>query len=74
MTQFIVICNNEDKVVDQRMIKIQRLMNDNQSKNIYIDIRKPKEPITDITVKFWNADGNKMITIGQLKVESFDEE
>lgn len=73
MTQFIVRFKNEDEVVKERMIRIQRLMNASQRKSVFIDVKKPVVPFTEVEIHFWNANGKKAVYIGNLKVEVFNE-
>lgn len=73
MTQFIVELKNKDEVVSHQMFRVQRLMNDNQTKRLYLDIRKPKKLYTDLLIKAWNAQGHKSVDIKNFSVEIFDE-
>ena len=73
MTQLIVRYKNKDVVVKERMIRLQRHLDDNQLKRMYLDVQKPKEPITDIELLFWNAEGQKETSISNIQIEVFDE-
>ncbi len=73
MTQFIVKFTNKGREVKQNMIRVQRLMHESQTKNIYIDTRTPDEAFEEISVQFWNAEGSKIILIDNLKIEAFNE-
>lgn len=73
MTQFVVKFKNKDKVVQQRMMRIQRMLNDNQTKRIHFDLPFPDKLCTDIDVNFWNAEGHKSVKISNVKVELFRE-
>ncbi|WP_235298259.1 hypothetical protein [Portibacter marinus] len=73
MTQFIVEVYHQDQKIGNYMIRVQRHMNDQESKKLYIDIPNLKKPISELQVKFWNAGGHKRIEINNLKVEIFDE-
>ena len=74
MTQFIVRLSNNGTEVKNRMIRVQRLLNDNEQNRIYFDIKNPKRPLTAAQISIWNADGNKEILIKNLTIELFDEE
>lgn len=74
MTQFVVEIKNQSEVNDKKMIRIQRHIHDGQSKNIFLDIRKPNRDFTALEVKFWNAGGQKQIILENLLVETFEEE
>ena len=73
MAQFIVKYLDEDDVVKAEMIRIYRLLNDNEEKTIFIDVKKPREVFDRISIVFWNADGDKEVLIKNLEVEVFDE-
>lgn len=73
MTQFIVKYTNHGKLVKEKMIRVQRLMNDNQTKNIFLDSKLPDQPFDEISVQFWNAEGSKILLIDNLKIETFNE-
>ena len=73
MTQFMVKFYNVDEQVQHSIIRIQRHMNDNQTKELYLDIARPTEHFTDMYIEFWNGDGNKQIEISNITVEAFDE-
>lgn len=72
-TQFIVDFNNGAESVQNLMIRLQRHMNDNDNKRLYMDIRRPKKPFDTIQVKFWNGESEKPIIISDLQIETFDE-
>jgi len=72
MTQMIVKAKDkEEKIIKTNLIRIQRFLNDGQSKNIYLDFSLPKGS-TELSILFWNADGPKPIGIDNVIVEVFD--
>ncbi len=73
MTQMIVILKNHQEVVKQKFIRIQRHLDDNQTKRIFIDVEYPTIPITDIELLFWNGDGSKKVKVNNIKLELFNE-
>jgi len=74
MTQFIVDFNdNNNKRIKERMIRVYRLLQGNNKKNIYLDAKIPPNT-KSVTVKFWNGDGNKKILIDNLKLEVYEGE
>lgn len=73
MTQMVVSLKNHNDIVKQKFIRIQRHLNDGQSKRLFIDVRIPDQSITDIDIYFWNAEGNKSITIDNATLELFNE-
>jgi len=74
MTQFIVQFKNDDEVVKRRMIRIQRTLDQNQAKRMYIDVMIPEDPFDNVEIQFWNAGSQNPISISNLEIESFDEE
>lgn len=74
MTQFIVTFKQEEKVIDSKMIRLQRHLGDNQTKQIYLDIIKPKQEFSTVEVRFWNSRGQKPITLSNLSVVIYNEE
>lgn len=73
MTQFIVNVKNGDQLVENNMIRLQRLLSDNEKKEVNIDIKKPSKPFTHLEVLFWNA-GDKPITIRSVNASTYMEE
>ncbi len=71
MTQFIVTLSNDEKEVKSKLIRVHRLLNNGELKNIYLDVKLPIKKINTVKVKFWNADGTQSIMIDNLKIESF---
>ena len=61
-------------MVKERKIKVQRLMNPNQTKSIFFDVKVPKEKINAIAVEFFNGHPKKEILIDNLKIEGFNEQ
>ena len=74
MTHLMVDLKNEDELVTTYWIRMQRHMNDNGVKRIFMDIRKPTQKISAIEVSFWNGEGQKEIILNDIIVETFDEE
>ncbi|HRD82541.1 MAG TPA: hypothetical protein PLL53_17400 [Saprospiraceae bacterium] len=72
MAQLIVRVKNNDEAVHERAIRVFRLLNDNETKEIYLDLRLPDRPFNRAEVFFWNADSDKPLAIDQLRVERFD--
>ena len=74
MSQFIISLEENDIVKKHKMIRVHRLLEENDWQQIWLDIKIPKEEkINNIKIKFWNAGGAKEIWIDDLKVESFSE-
>lgn len=72
MTQFIVRLKQDDQTVHERAIRIFRLLGDNETKDLHIDILLPRRAFNQAEVMFWNADGDKPIAVDNLRVERFE--
>ena len=72
MTQMVVKFYNQSNVVKARIIRLHRFLNDGDTKEIYIDVKLPKETFSRATLSFWNGTSPKEIWIDDIKVESFN--
>lgn len=73
MTQFTVRFSSAGQVVKQNKIRIQRLLNENETREIFVDVRVPREPFDTVSVFLWNADGQKPLVMDNLRIEAFNE-
>ena len=74
MTQFIVATKHENEEVGEYWFRIQRLLNDGDSKELYIDIKNDHPTIDEIEIRFWNAGGSKRVDIHSVAIEGFNSE
>jgi hypothetical protein len=72
MTQFLVLFYKGDVLIDYKMIRLQRLLNDNSKKEIYLDAKVPNGA-DSIGVQINNSYSKKPIIIDNVKLELFDE-
>ncbi len=72
MTQFIVEFYKGENKVKKKMIRLQRLIDGDGKKELFIEVKKPKKDFDKVRVFFWNADSDHEIWIDNLKVEGFD--
>ncbi|NJC27740.1 glycosyltransferase family 39 protein [Neolewinella antarctica] len=70
MAQFIAITRNGAEVLEHDSYRIHRHVDHGGTKRLYLDVAKPTEDFTDILVNFWNADGDKPLTITDLSIEA----
>jgi hypothetical protein len=72
MTQLIVRIMEGDKIVRERMIRPQRLLESGESRRLYMDIKVPK---SGQRVEFycWNAGTDKTLFVDNWVVEQFNE-
>jgi len=72
MTQFIVRFRQGDKIVKERMIRLQRHVDGNETKAIFFDTRLPAQSFDRATVFFWNPGSDNKVLVDDLRVEVFD--
>ena len=72
MTQFIVRFYNKDQVVKERYIRVHRDMEDELTKEQFIDVKIPEETYTRIGIQFLNSGSGREIVIDELRVEGYD--
>jgi hypothetical protein len=73
MTQLIIRFYYQDKEVKSNMIRVQRILNDNETKTISFDAKTPSEKFDKIVFTVWNANGEKEIFLGNLKIIAFND-
>ena len=73
MTQLIIRFYYQDKEVKSNMIRVQRILNDNETKTISFDAKTPSEKFDKIVFSAWNANGEKEIFLGNLKIIAFND-
>ena len=72
MSQFVISLEQDDKIVKEKMIRVQRLLGVNDWREIHIDLKIPEGQIfNNVKVKFWNAGGTKELWVDDLKIETF---
>jgi len=80
MTQFVVRFYNGDKIVKERMIRLQRHVDGSEVKTVFFDTKVPftsgligmSPPNCDrAVVLFWNSGSDKTVRLDDLKVEMF---
>jgi hypothetical protein len=71
MTQFVVRFRDGDKVVKERMIRLQRHVDGSEPKQIWLDAAIPDKPYSEIEIFFWNAGSNKTVRLDDLYAEIF---
>ena len=71
MTQWVVRFSNKGQKVKENMIRIFRLLDSGQTRQLYLDAKLPKKPFDRIEVFFWNAGSPKVLLVDDLQVESF---
>lgn len=72
MAQFVLRFRLGDKIVKDRMIRLQRHVDGSETRIIFFDTRIPNQPFDRVSVLFWNADSDKTLRIDDLRVERFE--
>jgi Dolichyl-phosphate-mannose-protein mannosyltransferase len=67
MAQFIVKFYKGDAMVDYKMVRVFRVLNDNETRRIYFDAKLPKG-VNKASVSFWNAESDHPLLVDDLKV------
>ena len=67
MAQFILKFYKADAMVDYKMVRVFRVLNDNETRRIYFDAKLPKG-VEKASVSFWNAESDRPLLIDDLKV------
>ncbi len=73
MTTFEVVFRKKEKKVKYAAIRIQRILDQGITQNIFLDMKFPKEDFDNILVKFSNSSSPKEILIDNLKLDTYYE-
>lgn len=71
MTQLYIRFFRKDKKIKDNMLRIQRILDDYEMREIYLDASYPKEEFDRVEVSFWNSESQREILIDDLRIESF---
>ncbi|RTQ50052.1 hypothetical protein EJV47_10440 [Hymenobacter gummosus] len=73
MTQLIVSFRRGDEKVKERVIRLQRVVDQDWPAEVYLDLQAPKgETYDNVRVALWNGDSPQGILIDELRVEAFE--
>jgi len=72
MTQFCIRFYNRGELIKHRFIRVHRLLNDNETRSLFIDIKTPSADFDEVGVYWWNPGNNLLLIIDNLKVVAFD--
>ncbi|MBL7818815.1 MAG: hypothetical protein JNL70_27700 [Saprospiraceae bacterium] len=73
MTQFIIEFKKGDQVLRSNMVRPHRLMSDGEVRTVWLDAKVPKVDFDAVTVRFWNAGGDKKMWVDNLVVQTFNQ-
>ncbi len=75
MAQFVVRLVDKNKpgkgIVKENMIRIYRVLNDGEKKNISLDMKLPQQHYDSVSISFWNSGSDKELAIDSLKAWDF---
>lgn len=71
MTQFTVRFKQGDRILKDRIIRLQRHVDGGELKTIDFDTFVPQEPFDQVEVFLWNPGSNKAVWVDDIKVEGF---
>jgi len=72
MVQFVVKFYDGDQVIKTSIIRVFRVLRPGETKEIYMDVKIPREKFDRASVFFWNSESDRQILIDDLKVISFE--
>ena len=72
MTQFIIEFKKGNDVVRTNMVRPQRLIGDNETRTVWLDAKVPNVDFDTVTIRFWNAGGDKKMLLNDLVVQTFN--
>jgi hypothetical protein len=73
MTQLIVSFRRGDEKVRERIVRLQRVVDQDWPAEVYLDLHAPKgETYDNVRVALWNGDSPQGILIDEMRVEAFE--
>ena len=73
MMQWIVTMKKGEQEVKSFYLRPHRIMNDGETKKIWLDAKIQRYNFDKISISFWNTDSEKQTLIDDLTVETFNE-
>ena len=73
MMQWIVTLKKGEQEVKSFYLRPHRIMNDGETKKIWLDAKIQRYNFDKISISFWNTDSEKQMLIDDLMVEAFNE-
>ena len=73
MMQWIVTLKKGDQEVKSFYLRPYRIMNEGETKKIWLDAKIQRYNFDKIVISFWNTDSEKQMLIDDLTVETFNE-
>ncbi len=71
MPQLIIRCKQSDHVVKEKIIRVFRVMEGAEKRDLTVYLKLPREPFQKISFFLWNAHSNQELILDEMKLESF---
>jgi hypothetical protein len=72
MTQMVVEFKYKGNLIKSNLIRLHRLLNTDEWKEIDMDVKVPKGQIDRVEVNFWNAGSDNAILIQDIQIMSME--
>ncbi len=72
MPQLILRFKKGNEVVKFKLFRPTRMMNDNETRELFIDSKIPEKELTEIEVVFWSGETPHPVILDNLKIETFE--
>ncbi len=69
MAQAIIRLKKGDTTVRERMIRLQRLLDEGETRDLSMDLKISDKSADRVEIYFWNADGDKTVWIDDLRLD-----
>lgn len=73
MLQFIVRLKQYDTIVKENVIRVYRVLNEMETRDIFMDVKLPEQNYNNVDILFWNGESEKVVWIDELKAWHFKE-
>lgn len=71
MAMMIVRYQLDDQVVKERAIRLHRFLMDNETKDLFLDVRAPRREFNRVSVQFSNGGSDKPVVVDNVRMETF---
>lgn len=72
MPQFIVNIKKDNVVIKSSMFRINRILNENELKNLFLDVSLPDEYANMVEFSVWNANSDRELLIDNVVIEGYE--
>lgn len=72
MVQFCIRLYKNGEMVKHRYLRVHRLLNENETKNIFIDMKTGDIDFDEVGIYWWNPASDRPLIVDNLQVVTFD--